>query len=163
MENGIYRARPLEAVLTYTAAGNEQVHISFELLDDGFEGKYLTYFGSFSEKAQEHTFKALRNCGWTGVDLSDLSGLNADEVSLVVENEEYEGKVRAKVRWVNAPGGVTVKAPLPPDKAKAFAARMKGQLLAFDKTSTAPKPAVKATNSRQPEPPPHDDTDRPPV
>lgn len=164
MDNGTYRARAVGASLGETAAGNEQAGIEFELLD--FEGQRLVYYGSFTEKATEHTIRALRTAGWTGVDLSDLSGVggpDAPEVSLVVENEEYEGKVRTKVKWVNAAGGATFKKALAPDKAKAFAAKMKGQLLAFDKSSGA-KPAPRNNQSSpQSQPPPHTDSDMPPV
>jgi hypothetical protein len=103
-EAGIYRARAVQAALCETKSGKEQLAIEFALYDvDGVEGEHVTYFGSFSDAALPHTLKALRTCGWAGTDLADLSGVERNEVSLVLEDEEYEGRVRTKVKWVNAP------------------------------------------------------------
>lgn len=163
MENGIYRGRAVSAMLGETATGKEQVAIQFEFLE---MNEQLTYYGYFTDAAREHAFKALRAAGWTGDDLSDLSGVggpDAPEVSLVVENEEYQGHVYPKIRWVNVPGGgPAVKNPLSADKAKAFAARMKGAVLAFDKSAGTPKAKpVSRTGPLSPEPPPN--MDEPPV
>lgn len=134
LANGMYRARATSGVLGETSTGKEQMVVDFELLDAGFEGQHLTWFGFFTEKTLESTIKGLRACGWTGDDLMDLAGIDTNEVSLVVENETYEGKTRARVRWVNPINtGLSVKAPLPEDKAKAFAAKMRGQIRAMEK------------------------------
>lgn len=164
LENGVYRARASSGALGETKGGKEQVAVEFEVLDDGFHGQRITWFGYFTDKTTEGTLRALRTMGWRGDDLSDLGGIQDNEVSLVVEQEEYEGKWTAKVRWVNAiGGGVGLKAPLSPDKAKAFAARMRAQVLAFDKSEGAPKPSAPrpAPRGDPREPPPHDDNDLP--
>lgn len=153
MQNGTYRAKPLGAALGVANTGNEQVGIEFQLLDE--PGGNITYYGTFTEKAAQHTIKALRVSGWRGEDLSDLSSIGADtalEVHLVIENEEYQGTVRAKVKWVNASGGLAFKTPLTGDGAKAFAARMRGAVLAFDKSAGQPKPNSR-TGAQPPEPP----------
>ena len=136
--NGVYKAQTKDRQLTQTSKGLPQAAIEFELLEPGWPGKRMTYFGSFSEAAFPHTAKALRASGWKGSDLSDMSG-DMLEVSLVIENEEYEGKTRAKVKWVNAPGGINAK-PLPPAEAKQFAQQMKARFLAFDQTKGGPQP-----------------------
>lgn len=156
IEAGTYRARALTAALGETKAGNEQVGVQLELLDH--EGQSITWYGYFTEKTTEGTFKALRTLGWQGTDLSDLTGVDANEVQIVVERETYEGKERARVRWINGTGGLAMANALPPDKAKAFAARMKGQVLAYDKgngggsgskaSPAKPKPALTAPPSR---------------
>lgn len=140
LDAGTYRARAIEAALGETDTGKEQIAVRFSLLD--LEGQEITWYGYFTDKTLETTFKALRTAGWKGQDLSDLADLcnpETPEVTLVVEQEEYEGKVRARVRWVNGAGGLALKKALDPNKAKAFAARMKGQIVAFDRTSGAPK------------------------
>lgn len=161
MENGIYRARALGALLGETKGKNIQVGVEFEFLDHPVR---MTYFGSFSDAAMPITLKALRTAGWQGDDLADLSsigGENAPEVSLVVENEEYEGKWRSKIKWVNAAGGVAMASPLAAEKAAAFAARMRGAVLAHNKAvGTRPASASKPTGDRRPEPPPN--LDEPP-
>lgn len=138
---GTYQAKAKEAALGETSTGKEQVAIRFEL--EGL-GTSMTWYGYFTEKTTESTFKALRTAGWHGQDLSDLSDLSRPDVpvvNLVVEHETDEkGATRARVRWINSTGGIGIKSALPADKAKAFAAKMRGALVAFDKSAGAPKP-----------------------
>lgn len=134
LDAGTYRAHAIEAALGETDTGKEQVAVRFSLLDH--ENTEITWYGYFTEKTAPVTLKALRTAGWRGTDLMDLSDLcNPDstpEVFLVVEHEEYEGKTSAKVRWVNGAGGLALKKALDPNKAKVFAARMRGQIAALD-------------------------------
>jgi hypothetical protein len=145
LDAGTYRAHAIEAALGETDTGKEQIAVRFKLLD--VEGQEITWYGYFTDKTQETTFRALRTAGWKGQDLMDLSDLcnpqTAPEVFLVVEHETYEGKTSAKVRWVNGTGGLALKKALDPNKAKTFAARMKGQIAAFDRSAGTPKPAPK--------------------
>ena len=160
---GTYRAKAVEAQLGETSGGAEQVAISFAVLTPGFEQHHLAYYGTFGEKALPITVKALRACGWQGLDLSDLSGIDANEVSLVVEHEEYQGVTRARVKWVNEGGGALLKKQLDPQAARTFAQRMRGAIAAVD-TGTPKRPAAapaQRTNGRPPEPPPHTDADMP--
>lgn len=147
LDAGTYRAQAIEAALGETDSGKEQIAVRFRLLD--VEGQEITWYGYFTDKTLETTFKALRTAGWKGQDLSDLSDLcggETPEVNLVVEHETYENpqtgesKTRARVRWVNGTGGLALKKALDPNKAKSFAARMKGKLATFDRTSGTPKP-----------------------
>ena len=151
IEAGTYRAKAVQGVLGLTQGGKEQVAVLFELVG---AAQRLTWYGYFTEKTTESTFKALRTAGWKGQDLSDLSDLSSPdvpEVDLVVEHEpDQQGTVRAKVRWVNSTGGMGLSAPLEVNKAKAFAAKMKGKLAAFDRSAGAPKQQTKANPKRPP-------------
>lgn len=166
--NGIYQAKTIQRVLTETKDGKGQVAIEFELTQEGFTGRRITYFGSFSsDKAFEITAKALRTTGWAGIDLSDLSGPLAD-VSLDIGQEEYEGVTRTKVKWVNPAGGINAK-PMEESKRKDFAASMKGKLLAFDQSNPGIAAKAKVSGAaparaggRRDEPPPLTDADAPP-
>jgi hypothetical protein len=160
LDAGTYRAKAVEAALGETDTGKEQVAVQFRLLD--FEPQTITWYGYFTEKTTESTFRALRTAGWKGQDLMDLSDLCAPaetpEVHLVVEHETYtntagETKTQAKVRWVNGTGGLAIKKALDPNKAKAFAARMKGQFAAYDAQSKngSPKPAAKPAKGHGPD------------
>jgi hypothetical protein len=126
---GRYRAKAVQAALGETSTGKPQVGIEFELLDH--PGQTINYFGYFTDETFSRTVESLRACGWSSDDLSDLTGIDTNEVSLVVEHEEYDGKTRAKVRWVNRTGGLALKAQMPADKAKAFGAQMKGRIKAL--------------------------------
>ena len=164
IDAGKYRARAREWAFGLAKSGNEQIGVQFDLLDQ--PGESITWFGSFAPKALEFTLKALRACGWQGADLAELDcnmgGLEQNEVVLVVEHEEYQGKTSARVRWVNAAGGVGMANPLDQGGLKSFAARMRAQIIALDPTSAKAKPPPKAAPPRRaPEPPPHEDGDQP--
>lgn len=147
---GYYRARAVDGGLGHTEKGREQVAVQFEMLDDEWKGNTITWFGYFDDRIvtknnlslTDLTLQALRNAGWTCDDLSVLEGLGSTEVSLSIEHDEYEGKVRSKVAWVNKPGGgLMIKAPMKESDAKAFAARMK-------RKAQASRPAPEANGAK---------------
>ncbi len=158
MENGTYRAKGIQGALGKTKGGKERVAVSFQLLDaEGNPTQPIAWFGYFTEKTFDRTIQALRLCGWEGDDISDLTGIDRNEVSLVIENEEYEGKVHAKVQWVNAPGGASLANQLDANEAKSFAQQMRGRILALKQSAprVATKPAPRPSAGPQsPEPPP---------
>ena len=151
LQPGDYRAKSIGAQLGKAGTGTEQVAVKFSLLD--FPQQTITWFGYFSPNAFDIAMRGLRSAGFVGDDLSDLSSLNEDvspEVVLVIDNETYQGKTRAKVQFINSTGGVALKDALGDTEAKAFAQRMKGRVVAFDKATgtppaakPAPKPAPK--------------------
>lgn len=169
---GTYRGRATEAQLGTTSTGKEQVAISFQLLTPGYEGQHLPYYGLFTDAALEITVKALRACGWQGVDLSDLSGIDTNEVNLVVEHETYNGVTRARIKWVNDGTAGLLKNVLGDAEKKAFAQRMRGAIAALGTPGPAkpaqqarpatPRPAAQRQGGvMPPEPPPHTDADMP--
>jgi hypothetical protein len=124
--NGNYRARAVSMALGRSSnKGTDLVAIEFELKQEGYEGQRITKHSYFTEKTIDRTFEELRICGWQSDDLTDTTGLGSTEVELVIEAEEFEGKTRSKVQWVNRPGAIALKAPMSADQAKEFAARMK--------------------------------------
>lgn len=135
LPEGTFRGRGVEAALGYTANDKEQVAVDLVFTDDAVPeilGQHITWYGYFTDKTTEGTLKSLRALGWATDDLSDLSGIDANEVYLVVAHEEdQEGQLRARVRWINASGGgLALKTRMDPGSAKAFAERMKGHVLA---------------------------------
>jgi hypothetical protein len=140
-----YAAKARTWGLGETDTGKEQVAIEFEILTAEAEFNHITWFGYFTEKTFDRTIESLRICGWEGNDLSDLQGLDKNEVELVIEDEEYKGNLIAKVKWVNRPGGLALKAPLTGDKAKSFAAAMRDRIKALDAAggfkAKAPRPS----------------------
>jgi hypothetical protein len=157
---GKFRAKAKEWGLGESSTGKEQIAVSFDILTEGAEFSTITWYGYFTEDTWQRTLESLRIMGWTGTDFEqDLVGLDTNEVELVVAEEEFDGKVRTKVQWVNRVGGLNIKAPLTLERTKAFAATMRDRIKAFDATKgsrPAPKPA-----GRPPEPPPHNDADIP--
>lgn len=143
-----YRAKAALWDLGETGSGAEQVAVEFIILTEGADIDRITWFGYFTDKTWERTIESLRYMGWKGQDLSQLDGLDANEVDLVIDDETYEGKTRAKVQWVNRVGGLALKAPLSGDKRKAFAASMRDKIKTFDAASGQPK--AKASSASRP-------------
>jgi len=109
-------------------SGTKQVVVHFQILEGDHAGTRLPWFGFFTKDAARRTVEALRLAGFKGDDLATLPTQQLDQkVSVTVEHSEWEGKVRAKVAWVNRPGGGGVKLanPMGADKLRMFAAQMK--------------------------------------
>ncbi len=147
---GYVLAKCIEWALTETKKGDPQIFLRFKALDDTDPPGY---FGGFSDKSLPHTLKALRACGWQGTDISELdhhtAGLDANEVSLKIEHEVWEGVERARVSFVNVPGQALK--PLDPAKKANFAAQLKGQILALEMG----KPPTAKPSPRNGPPPGH--------
>lgn len=101
----------------YQGARQPQIVARFELLDGENAGSYDTWFGSLSEDMSskgrpfaEYTWDALRHCGWTGDDLTQLpalaeAGKLARPVSLVREIKTgTDGKQKTLIKYVNGDG-----------------------------------------------------------
>lgn len=70
------------------------------------QGEELTAYLYLSDAAVERTVKTLREVfGFDNNFETVVAQVTGKECSIVVEAEEYEGKTRMKVKWVNAVGG----------------------------------------------------------
>lgn len=164
IEEGYYDATPITAALGFTKKETECVGVEFELVDTG---AHITWYGYFTERSADRTIESLRFCGWTGQDLDNLTEIGSKKttVQLVIEHEPWEGKVRAKVQWVNRGGGLQLSKPLDVNQAKSFAQRMKGAVVAYDQAKGIVKQAQPAaTNGARSEDvfPPKKTSERPP-
>ncbi len=131
LPKGTYAARAVEAALGKTRKGGEQVAVLFEIVDGDAAGRRITWYGYFTDKTVDRTLESLEHCGWAGASIQDLSGVTAREVAIVVDHEEdLEGVLRAKVRWVNSQGGLAMKEKLDLGGMNALDQRLKGKMLA---------------------------------
>lgn len=143
LANGTYRAKASGACVLGTSAnkGTPFLELYFKVIDGPALGQLVRWTGYFTENTNERTIQSLLTMGWQGEDPSEfedgqLHGLDANEVSIVVENEEYEkdGEVRTspRVQWVNRPGGyLNVENAMNTEAAKGFGARMRGLVLSM--------------------------------
>ena len=69
-------------------------------------------------------------------------------MQLVIVHDEYNGKVSAKVKFINS-GAAAVKT-MDPNRAKAFAIKMQQRIKAFDAKNGTPAPAAKPANGAKP-------------
>jgi hypothetical protein len=138
---GNYRARGVAGSEQFgtTKNGADQVVIDLELLD---VGQTVSTFLYFSEKAAPHSIKRLRALGWTGTDLSDLAGIDAQEVEVRVYWETFNEKESMKVEIVTG-GTVVLSDQARHDERgkKQFAARF-ANLVKSIPSAEAPKAAA---------------------
>jgi hypothetical protein len=123
-------------------APQEEIALGFELVgdEDDDKGRFITDFNypCASDMSLDIFVEKLRRCGWTGDELGELPALARDsklatQVELVIDHEEYQGKWRAKVKFVNGAGGgglLQSKNPMSEKEAASFSARMKARVRA---------------------------------
>lgn len=141
-----YKARAVDGSLAVAGTGTENVAVLFSITSAGeYAGYQITWYGYLTDAAIDRTLDALRLCGWEGDDLNRLTGLDRNEVEIVIEHEEdLNGKTHAKVKWVNGPGGLAVKNRLEGGAAQAVAQRLKGHVLAHRQRSGVKAPSAKS-------------------
>jgi hypothetical protein len=119
---GVYRGRAVAGSEQYGTTNNGTDQIAIDLDLDG--GHRVSTFLYFSDKAAKYSIQRLRSLGWQGSDLSNLVGIDANDVDVEIKYEEYQGELKMKVNIV-AGGTVTLDKPLDDKGKKAFAARFK--------------------------------------
>ena len=130
--------------------GTPFIEFYLKILEGPNQGGLVRWTGYFTDNTQERTIQALQICGWEGDDLSDftdggLHGLGKNEVSVVVELEEYENdqgetRVSPRVAWINRAGGfLNREAAMNEGAAAAFGARMRGLVHKTKEKNPAPK------------------------
>lgn len=134
IEAGTYKAVCDAADLGYTNDNKPQVALSMRITEGENQGARLVWYGYFTEKTLKSTIRALRACGWIGTDISDIRSCIIDnggkQVTIVVEHEEdLDGRVRARVRWINEEGGPALKRPMTAEERVRFAAQLEATLL----------------------------------
>lgn len=150
---GKYLARaegPDSVQMGTSKSGTEQIAVSFRILDPQTKeptDTTIQWIGNFAnDKSFEITAKALRACGWQGDDLEDLRGIDSEIVELDVQWDEYDGKRRLRVKWVNRPGaGVVFKDKLGDGAKKSLSTRMRG-FLARAGAPAAPAPSAEGAS-----------------
>lgn len=134
---GNYKAKKVGGAFGYSKNDKEQAAILFELVDAGeHTGAQMTWHGYFTDRTEERTLKTLKGLG-VADDFSNIGEASDVECSLKIKHEEYEGKVSAKIAFVNFGGGLALAKPMTDDQRKAFAARMAAKV----KAAGAPAPA----------------------
>lgn len=136
LSKGTYRARGITGALGFTNNGNPQVAVRLQITDQAHSGETITWYGYFTDNTTERTLDSLRILGWAADELSDLTGIDANEVEIVVDEEEYNGQQKLRVRWINEIRGPLV-APMTADQLRVFSAKMKGAAVAAKRRATA--------------------------
>lgn len=139
---GTYVARAVGHDFGVTANDKDYVAVDFELLGPTHQGERIGWRGYFStENAIRRTLESLQYAGWSGQQdtLETLPGLGTTQVEIVIDHEEYDGRVYPRVQWVNKPGGgVAVGQQMDATRRRTFAARMRGHVAALAAPAAAP-------------------------
>ncbi len=135
--------------------GTPQLAITFEIAHTVEGGakqtSRMTWFGYLTDAAIDRTLDACRYMGWDD-NLEALTGgksdLTKNEVELVVNEEDYEGKKQIRISFVNRIGGggkkivastnATLMAAMKASQARTQAAAAAG-------ATAAPRPAAPTT------------------
>lgn len=153
MEDGRYTMRGIAGALGKANTGTVQIGVELEVTQGESQGERITYYGFFTANAQEYTFRTMRDLGWEGDDLTNLAGLDKNEVTVYVGTEEWKGELKQKVKAIYPLGGAGIANPLTEAEAKVLAAQLKGAAIA----SRGPKPASKP-KAKKPAPQDSDST-----
>ncbi len=147
-----------------TKGGKPQVVVTFAILDGPHAGRRVVWFGYFTPDTIKRTIESLRYCGFKGDELAALLTQKINqEVSITVGHNEWEGKVTARVDWVNAAGGGGIKLdkPMATDALRLFSSKMKMHVKGVAEVSAPPAAAPVAASQPASAPPAEDRGDDP--
>ena len=124
---GTYSARAVSAaIVTMGEKKTPAVAVVFHIQSGDVKGTLIEWTGFLTPAARERTVESLEHCGFDGEDLGTCC--NRD-VAIVVEDDEYEGVIRSKVRWVNDPNRAGSQQPMDPAQKAQAMADLKGLVL----------------------------------
>ena len=98
LPEGKYKAQAIECVFNQSDDGKPQAIIRFVIVGGEQDGETITSYRYFTAAAAERAIRDMATIGarMEGGDVTDIEGIGID-VQIVVEHEEYQGKVRPKV------------------------------------------------------------------
>lgn len=120
---GYYKGRAIVGSEQYglTEKGGDQIALDIELVS----GDRVTTLLYFTDAAAPYAIERLRACGWVGDDVTQLDGIEKNEIDVQIKYETFEGKERMKADIATGGGRLTLSRPMDPQQKRAFAARMK--------------------------------------
>lgn len=107
---GTYRAKAISSGIGVSnTKSTPYVRVTLAILAGAQEGQEIDWIAYVTDKTQERVAEDLRTLGYTGNDPEELHDRNEQDVSqllpnvvsIVVEEEEWKGEVRTRVRWIN--------------------------------------------------------------
>lgn len=109
---GIYVANvesPMNGWFDKSSKGTPAIRLKLVVAEGEEAGRSIDYYAWLSDNAVDNSIRTLVAAfGWDGDLLALQNGVDpfgGKDVEIVVENEMYNDKLRAKVKWLNAIGG----------------------------------------------------------
>lgn len=111
---GKYRAKAIKPsdirdAMGKASTGTKFIKLGFQVTEGPDAGETVPWSGYFTANTTERTLQSLKYCGarMKDDDVTDLEGVDRNEVEIVVEHEQYtnkqgEEKTHARVAWVNS-------------------------------------------------------------
>ncbi len=108
---------------------HEQIGVRIRITEGADKGQSMLWYGGFHPNSEEFTIKALKAMGiWDKIwDAPSGQIEGASPAIAVVKHEQYQGKTRAKVQWING-ADVVMKDEMNPNDLAKFAHRMRGNI-----------------------------------
>lgn len=104
---GKYLAKPVQGAFGKSKEkGTPQVGIEFEFQTQDGGTERMWWIGYLTEKAKDRALETLAMIGFNGDENFGEGSFDPEsQVELDISLEEYEGKMRPRINWVNEPGG----------------------------------------------------------
>ena len=142
---GVYKGRAVVGSEQFgtTKNGTDQIVLDVNIPELGRQVSVILYF---STKAKSYSLEKLRACGWSGDDVTQLSGIGDNDIIVSIQYETYEGKERIRTDIVTGGGRIKLDAPMDAAAKRGFAARMKSATKAVPVPAPAKQDAVSDAN-----------------
>ena len=127
-----------------SSGGNPEMILDLDLkLDEAGNKRRVSTPLYFSAAAAEYSFARLRACGWEGADVSNLEGVDKNEIDIEVRyepwvNEQGVTEMKMKVQIMSGGGRFSTSNPVEPKAWAAKVAALTGT--PAPGAATAPKP-----------------------
>ena len=142
---GIYKGRAVKrpdgTLASYGERenGNLELMIDFSIkFEDGTRVRSIPQY--INDKTLDFVIERLRACGWKGDDISNLAGIDAQEVDIEITVEQYQGKDRNKYNIMTGGGRFSVQKPIDPKMFNAKFAALRGSAGGSSGQGGAPPP-----------------------
>ncbi len=156
-------AAPSNGWFCESKTGTPGLRLPLEVTSGECKGTQVEYIAWLSHAALDRSVKTLADVfGWDGnlaalSQLVDSGPFVGRECEITVEDEEYNGKMYPKIKWLNKAGGGNSAKPLAKDAVAEMVAKLNATAmkLAAEPKDDATKPAPKSV----PKPPKDADLD----
>lgn len=102
LPEGDYKVKCVSHKIGRAGTDTLQIGVRLRILEGEYAGRFLTWYGFFTDKAEETTMKAMRALGFSGDDVRDCASMYTQEAIAVVQHELNQDNVTiARVRWIN--------------------------------------------------------------
>lgn len=123
INEGVYTGKAVNSDIRISGKGTEWIEVDFEVTDEDGKDHTVAWRGFLTDKTIDRTIESMRLCGWHGDDIADAmkDGLGIRSVDLVIQHEEYKGKITPRIAFVNSAGSTQ----LTDEKRRSIAERVK--------------------------------------